>query len=75
MVDGILQKFPSDERGKLEALLGAWAKSNDQHRQKFSKWIEKSSDLKGTPLYEKAIAAASELEKAGHGLADVLAGL
>jgi thioredoxin 1 len=73
MVDGILQKFPSDERGKLQALMGAWAKSNDQHKQKFSKWLEKATETKGTPLYEKAMAAAKELEKAGEGLAGVMA--
>jgi thioredoxin 1 len=72
MVDGILQKFPSDERGKLKVLMSSWAKSNQQHGQKFSKWLEKASETKGTPLYEKAVAAAEELEKAGEGLAKVL---
>ena len=67
-----LQKFPSDERGKLQALMSSWAKSNEQHKQKFSKWLEKASETKGTPLYEKAMAAARELEKAGEGLAGVL---
>jgi thioredoxin 1 len=75
MVDGILQKFPSDEIGKLKALMASWAKSNDQHNQKFTKWLEKTSELKGTALYEKAVAAAKQLEKAGESLTDVLAGL
>jgi thioredoxin 1 len=75
MVDGILQKFPSDERGKLKVLMAAWAKSNQQSSQKFSKWLEKASETKGTPLYEKAMAAAREMEKAGEGLSSVLANL
>src|SRR3989339_1600010 len=65
MVDGILRKFPSDERGKLKSLLSSWAKSNEQHSQKFSKWVEKAGVTKGTPLYEKALEIAKELEKAG----------
>jgi thioredoxin 1 len=72
MVDGILQKFPSDERGKLQSLMSSWAKANRQHGDKFSKWLEKASAIKGTPLYEKAVAAAKEMEKAGAGLSGVL---
>jgi len=75
MVDKILQKFPSDEKSKLKALIGAWAKSNEQHGQKFSKWLEKASETKGTPLYEQALAAVSEMERAGEGLSKVLSEL
>ncbi|MCK9363228.1 MAG: thioredoxin [Syntrophales bacterium] len=75
MVDKTLEKFPSDEKGKLKSLISSWAKSNEQHGQKFSKWLEKASETKGTPLYEKALAASKELEKAGLGLSQLLADL
>ncbi len=75
MISGILQKFPSDERGKLKTLMSSWAKNNQQHSEKFSKWIEKATETKGTSVYENALEAAKELDKAGEKLTKVLAEL
>ena len=72
MISSVLQKFPSDERGKLKSLMSSWAKNNEQHGTKFSKWLEKAVETKGTSVYENAMEAAKELEKAGEKLTKVL---
>jgi len=72
MVDGILQSFPTDEKGKLKVLLTSWADHNQQHSEKFGKWTEKVQNVKSDPIYSNALQAAEELEKANKRLSQVL---
>ncbi len=75
MISTVLQKFPSDEKGKLKSLMSSWAKNNQQHSEKFYRWIEKAIETRGTSVYENALEAAKELDKAGEKLNKVLAEL
>ena len=72
MVDGILQNFPTDEKGKLKVLLTSWTEYNKQHSEKFGKWAEKAQNVKSDSIYSNALQAAEELEKANKRLSQVL---
>jgi len=68
MVEGILKNFPTDERGKLKVLLNSWTEQNKQHSEKFSKWMEKTENVEGNPIYNSILQAAQQMEKANERL-------
>jgi thioredoxin-like negative regulator of GroEL len=72
MVEGILEKFPIDEAGKLKVLLSSWVEQNKKHSERFSKWAEESNNLEANPIYSSALQAAQELRKANEQLSQVL---
>ncbi len=72
MVDGILQSFPTDEKGRLKVILTSWTEHNKQHSQKLRKWTEKVENAEGNPIYSSALQAARELEKANDRLSQAL---
>jgi thioredoxin-like negative regulator of GroEL len=71
MVEDILKRFPTDETGKLRVLLTSWVEDNKKHAEKFSKWVDKAKNLKGDPVYDSALQAAQEMEKANEQLSQV----
>jgi thioredoxin 1 len=71
-VEDILKRFPTDETGRLKVLLTSWVEHNKKHAEKFSKWVEKANNLEGNPIYNSALQAAQELEKANEQLSQVL---
>ncbi len=72
MVDDILKSFPTGETGRLKVLLSSWVEANEKHNGKFNKWVEKSNNLEGNPIYSSALQAAQELKKANEQLSQVL---
>ena len=72
MVEDILKRFPTDEMGRLQVLLTSWVEGNKKHAEKFSKWVEKAKNLEGNPIYNSALQAAQEMEKANEQLTQVL---
>ena len=72
MVDGILQNFPTDGKGKLKVLLTSWTEYNKQHSEKFGKWSEKVKNAESNPIYNSVLQAAGGLEKANERLSQVL---
>jgi thioredoxin 1 len=72
MVEDILKRFPSDETGRLQVLLTSWVDDNKKHAEKFSKWVEKAKNLESNPIYNSALQAAQEMEKANEQLSQVL---
>jgi thioredoxin-like negative regulator of GroEL len=72
MVEDILKRFPADETGRLQVLLTSWVEDNKKHAKKFSKWVEKAENLEGNPVYNSALQAAQEMEKANEQLSQVL---
>jgi thioredoxin 1 len=75
MVDGILESFPADERGRLKVLLTSWTEHNKQHSEKLRKWTDKVENAESNPIYISALQAARELEKANERLSQALIGL
>lgn len=72
MVDDLLNRFPTDEAGRLKVLLSSWAGDNKKHAEKFNKWAEKVEDLENNPVYKAASLAAKEVEKANEKLFQIL---
>jgi thioredoxin-like negative regulator of GroEL len=72
MVDGILQSYPTDEMGRLRVILTSWVEHNKKHSDKFSKWVEKANNPEDNPIYNSALQAAKEVEKANEQLSQVL---
>jgi len=75
MVDGILQSFPTDEKGRLKMLLTSWIEHNKQHSEKFKKWSEKAQNAESDPIYNRVLQAVEEVEKADERLSQALAEL
>jgi thioredoxin 1 len=71
-VEDILNRFPTDETGRLKVLLSSWVEHNKKHAEKFSKWVDKSNNLEGNPIYKSSLQAAQEMEKANEQLSRVL---
>ena len=72
MVEDILQRFPTDESGKLKALLNSWIQHNNQDKEKFTKWVEKAKSLQKDSIYHGVLQAAREIETANEKLAKLL---
>jgi thioredoxin 1 len=73
MVEDILKRFPTDEMGRLEVLLSSWVEQNKKHTEKFNKWAEKTENADSEPIiYNRALQAAKEMEKANEQLSQVL---
>ena len=72
MVEGILERFPADEMGRLKVLLTSWVEHNKKHAERFNNWVEKSNNLKGNPIYNSALQAAQESKKTNEKLSQVL---
>ena len=71
-VDEIMQRFPTDERGRLKVILSSWIGHNKQDGGKFSKWVQKAQEMKNDIVYHSVVKAASEMEKAAERLSQLL---
>jgi thioredoxin 1 len=72
MVESVLKRFPTDERGRLKVILTSWIEHNKEHSEKFGKWTEKAKDVGGDPIYNSILQAAQEMEKANERLSQLL---
>jgi thioredoxin 1 len=72
MVDGILESFPTDEKGRLKVILTSWIEHNKRHGNKLRKWTEKAKNAESDPIYNRALRVVEELEKANEQLSQVL---
>ena len=72
MVDGVIQRYPTDERGRLKMILTSWAERNKQYSERFRKWSEKAQNAGGEPIYNSLSQAVEEIEKANGRLSQML---
>jgi len=72
MIEGILKNFPTDERGRLKALLTSWVEHNKLDGEKFKKWKEKVKDAGTDPIYNGVLQAAQDMEMANEKLSQLL---
>ena len=72
MVEGILKDYPTDERGRLKALLTSWVEHNKQDSEKFRKWKGKVKDAESDPVYHGVLQAARDMETANEKLSQLL---
>jgi len=71
-VEGIIKRFPTDEKGRLKVLLTSWVEHNKQDSQKFSKWREKANNAEGDPIYNSIFQAAQGMKEANERLFQLL---
>jgi thioredoxin-like negative regulator of GroEL len=72
MIEGILKNFPTDEGGRLKALLTSWVEHNKQDSEKFRKWTEKVKDAGSDPIYNGVLQAARDMKTANEKLSQLL---
>jgi hypothetical protein len=72
MVDSIVKDFPTDEKGRLKALLTSWVEHNKKDSEKFRKWKEKVNDAEIDSLYPGILKAAQDMEMANERLSQLL---
>jgi len=72
MVESILEDFPTDEEGRLKVLLTSWIEHNKEHSEKFSKWLKKTKNVVGNPIYHSILQTTQEIEKANERLSGLL---
>jgi thioredoxin 1 len=74
-VGEVIQKFPTDERGRLKVILSSWVERNKQDSEKFRKWWEKADEIKKDAVYNSLLEEAREIEKANERLSQLLSEL
>jgi len=72
MVESIVKDFPTDEKGRLKALLTSWVEHNKKDSEKFRQWKEKVNDAESDPLYPGILQAAQDMEMANEKLSQLL---
>ena len=70
-VQEVIQRFPTDEKGKLKVILSSWIEHNKQDSDKFRKWTEKIKQIKNSDVYKNIIETANDLDKANEKLSQL----
>jgi thioredoxin 1 len=63
-VEEIRQRFPTDKKGMLKAILGSWIAQNRKHGEKFEKWKQKAENPEEGAVYGPVFEAVKRLEEA-----------
>ena len=63
-VDDVIQRFPTDARGRLKVILSSWIDHNKQDSDKFRKWMQKAEQMKNESIYKSLLEATSEMDEA-----------
>jgi len=71
-VQEVIQRFPTDEKGRLKVILSSWVEHNKQDSEKLRKWIQKAQELKNDTIYNSLLKAKSEMEKANEKVSQLL---
>jgi len=70
-VKEVLQRFPADEKGRLESILSSWIDHNRKDHQRFQQWAEQAEEMKKSPVYSSLMKAAEDIKQ----VTDVISGL
>jgi thioredoxin 1 len=71
-VEEVIQRFPTDEKGRLKVILSSWVEHNKQDSEKFKEWAQKAQELKNDAVYSSILKATSEMEKVNEKLSQLL---
>jgi thioredoxin 1 len=74
-VEDVLNRFPTDETGRLRVLLESWVEANNKHDEKFRKWTNTVDTLDRKPLYTNVFTATEKIRQATEGLSRTLKAL
>ena len=70
-VDDVIQRFPTDERGRLKVILSTWIEHNKKDSDKFKRWTQKAKQMKNDEFYKNVLEAANEMEEANRKLSQL----
>jgi len=71
-VEEVIQRFPTDEKGRLKVILSSWVEHNKQDSEKFKEWAQKAQELKNDAVYSSILKATSEMERVNEKLSQLL---
>jgi thioredoxin 1 len=75
MVDDIIRRFPTDEKGRLKVLLTSWTDYNKQYGEKFMKWRACANGAKQEAIYNSILQEVQEMGKVNERLSGLLSEL
>lgn len=70
-VEEVLQRFPTDEKGRLDSILSSWIEHNRKDHERFQKWAEQAEEMKKRSVYSSLVKAAEDMKQ----VTDMLSGL
>jgi len=70
-VEDVIQRFPTDERGRLKVILSSWIECNKQDSEKFRQWAQKAHEIKNDAVYNGLLKATAEIKKANERLSQL----
>ena len=71
----VIQRFPTDERGRLKVILSSWIEHNKQDSQKLRRLTERVHEIGNDAVYNSVLEAASEMKRANERLSELLSEL
>lgn len=71
-VGDVIEKYPTDEKGRLKNILSTWIKHNDQNRAKLRKLEDKAEELDGDATFKKVLEMAEEIDERNRQLTQLL---
>jgi len=71
-VEEVLNRFPTDEKGRLKVILGSWVDQNKKHYEKFMRWVEKTRKGSEATIYAHISQAIKQVEEANKELSNAL---
>jgi len=71
-VEDVINRYPTDEEGRLKVLLNSWTEHNKQHSEKFRKWKDQAKNTGSNPIYNSILQAAQEIGKNNERLSQLL---
>jgi len=74
-VEEIRRRYPADEKGMLEVILGSWIAQNRKHSERFGKWKKKAGNPGKDAAYGSVSEAVERVEQANEQLSKALAEL
>ncbi len=70
-VEGVIQRFPTDQRERLKVILSSWVEHNKQDIDKFRKWTEKVKEMENNAVCKGVLNTANDIEKANERLSQL----
>ncbi len=67
----IIQRFPTDEKGRLKVILASWIEHNKLDDNKYRRWLESVNQEKNNPIYESILGVVDEIKKANEKLSQL----
>jgi thioredoxin len=74
-VEEVIQKFPTDEKGRLKVILSSCATHNRQDSEKFAKWLEKADEMRESAVYNSVRQAVERMAALGKELSQLVSEL